>query len=565
MSLTSAMLVGFTGINSNSIAVDTVGDNLANLNTTAFKGQRTLFETLLYRTISEGEAPGDSSGGTLPRQVGLGSTVGSIQRNFQQGGLESTGFQSDLAIDGDGFFVLQAGTGEHVYTRDGSFRLDATQTLVSANGAPVQVFASDENGNIVEGTLSNLVIPLGTASEAIPTTEVLMDGRLDSATRVASAGAVVTSQAMTTSAGAPAAASTPLTGLVDASGVPLFADGDVVAVNGARGGIAVEESTFTVNATGSTLSDFASFLETMLGINTDPATGGNPGVKVSDGSEFTAGTLVVRSNFGEVNAVELDGGSITNTTGVVTSPFSFATVEPATGGGVTTSFNVFDSLGNPVDVRLRMALESKSQTGTTWRFYAESVDDSDLSPVLGTGTVTFDVNGQFVGAAGTDLTIDREGVGSASPSAFTLDFSQLTGLASPDGTLELIMASQDGAPAGILTGYSIEADGIVTGTFSNQQTQVFGQIALAKFPNNEGLVALSENTFIEGPNSGDATVLAPQTEGAGAVRSAALEQSNVEIAREFINLITASTGISSASRVIRVADDLLQELLLIAR
>lgn len=565
MSLTSAMLVGFTGINSNSTAVDTVGDNLANLNTTAFKGQRTLFETLLYRTISEGDAPGDTGGGTLPRQVGLGSTVGSIQRNFRQGALESTGFQSDLAVDGDGFFILQAGTGENVYTRDGSFRLDATQTLVSANGAPVQVFAADQSGNIVEGALSNLVVPLGTASEAVPTSEVLMDGRLDSSTRVASAGAVVTSQALVTSGGAPATASTPLTDLVDANGLALFADGDVLSVRGTKGGIAAEESTFTINTTGNTLSDFASFLEAVLGINTDPITGGNPGIEVSDGSEFTAGMLVVRSNFGEVNAVELNAGSITNTTGIVTSPFSFVTIEPAGGGGVTTSFNVFDSLGNPVDVRLRMALESKSETGTTWRFYAESVDDSDLSPVLGTGTVTFDVNGQFVGATGTDLAIDREGVGSASPLAFTLDFSRSTGLASPDGMSELVMASQDGAPAGILTGYMIDADGIVTGTFSNQQTQVFGRIALATFPNNEGLVALSENTFIFGPNSGDVTVVAPRTEGAGAVRSAALEQSNVEIAREFINLITASTGISSASRVIRVADDLLQELLLIAR
>ena len=82
MSLTGTMLVGFTGINSNSIAVDTVGDNLANLTTTAFKGQRTLFETLLYRTVSEGAGPSDTSGGTLPRQTGYGSTIGSIQRNF---------------------------------------------------------------------------------------------------------------------------------------------------------------------------------------------------------------------------------------------------------------------------------------------------------------------------------------------------------------------------------------------------------------------------------------------------------------------------------------------------
>lgn len=565
MSLTGTMLVGFTGINSNSVAIDTVGDNLANLNTTAFKGQRTLFETLLYRTISEGEAPDDDSGGTLPRQIGYGSTVGSIQRSFEQGALDSTGFPSDLAIDGDGLFILEAGSGDRVYTRDGSFRLDANQTLVSAGGAHVQVFSADESGTITEGTLSSLVIPLGTASQAIATTEVVMDGRLDSGTTVASDGAVAASQALMTSSDTPATSSTSLIDLVDANGVPLFSDGDVLTISGTKGRITTPESTFVVGTTGGAVGDLAGFLESVLGIQADGAAGDGTGVTVSDGTDFPAGTLVVRSNPGEINAVELDSASITNTTGPVTSPFSFSTVTPATGGGVTTSFNVFDSLGNPVDVRLRLSLESKSETGVTWRFYAESIDDSDLSPILGTGTIAFDANGQFVGATGTELTIDRGGVGSASPLAFTLDLSGLTGLAAPDGSSELIMASQDGAPAGILTGYSIDADGVVTGTYSNQQTQVFGQVALATFANEEGLIALSENTFTFGPNSGDASIVAPQTEGAGAIRSAALEQSNVEIAREFINLITASTGISSASRVVRVADELLEELLLLAQ
>lgn len=565
MSLTSAMLVGFSGIRSNSLAVDTVGNNLANVNTTAFKGQRTLFETLLYETVSQGTAPDGDSGGTLPRQIGLGSTLSSLQRNFLQGNIESTGFQSDLAIEGDGFFVLERADGELAYTRDGSFRLDATQTLVSSAGVPLQVFGANANGEITAGALSDLVIPLGTISQAVPTTTVVMDGRLDSGTNIASAGAVVTSLPLVTASGAPATASTLLTDLVDDDALPLFSAGDVLTVNGTKGGVSIKESTFVVSTTGSTLGDFAQFVESALGIDTDPASGGSPGVTVSDGSEYPAGALLIRSNFGETNAVELNAGSVTNTTGALTSPFSFATVAPAVGEGVTTSFKVFDSLGNPVDVRLRLALESKSPTGTTWRFYAESVDDTDLSSMLGTGTITFDVNGQFVGATGTDLGIDLAGVGSVSPLAFALDLSGLTGLAATDGSSDLVMASQDGAPAGILTGYSIDAVGIVTGTFSNQQTQVLGQVALATFPNSEGLVASSGNTFTIGPNSGDAAIVAPRMLGAGSIRSGALEQSNVDIAREFVNLITASTGISSASRVVRVADDLLQELLLLAR
>lgn len=565
MSLTGAMLTGFTGITTNSFGIETVGNNLANLNTTAFKNERTLFETLLFRTISEGEGPSDTSGGTLPRQVGSGSGVASLQRNFGQGGFEATGFQSDLAIDGNGFFVLNGPGGQQRFTRDGSFTLDATQTLVSASGAAVQVFEADSAGNINEGTLSNLVIPLGTASQAVPTTLVDMDGRLNPNTGIAAAGAIVASQALVTSGGQPATSTAALTSLVDASGVPLFATGDELSITGSKGGISTTESTFVVGETGSTVGDLMAHLEAVLGINTAAGTGGQPGVRIGDGTDAPAGAIVIESNAGEINAVELDSASIINTTGVIDAPFAFATTSEALGGGVTTTFGVFDSLGTRVDVRLRAVLESRSEDGTVWRFYAESVGDSDLSPALGTGTISFDPNGQFVAATGTELTIDRAGEGSSTPISFTLDLSDLTGLASFGGSSELIMASQDGAPPGTLTNYSIDRDGIVTAVFSNQKEQVLGQIALATFINNQGLIAEGDNTFVPGPNTGGPEIIAPQTGRAGSVVSGALEQSNVDIAREFVNLISYSTGISAASRVVRSADDLLQELLLLAR
>ena len=298
MALTDAMLTGFTGIKSNSVAVDVVGDNLANLNTTAFKGQRTLFETLLYRTVSEGTGPSPTSGGTLPQQIGTGSNVATIQRNFNQGGFDSTGFQGDLAVEGDGFFILDAGGGRQVYTRDGAFHLDATQTLVSNDGDPVQVFGVDQTGAIVPGTLTSLVIPLGTASQAIPTKQGVMDGRLDPSTKIASAGAVAMSQPLVTASGAAATAATALTGLVDANGVPLFATGDELAINASKGGIATTESTIVVGTTGSTVGDLAGHLQNVLGINTDPATGGTPGVTIAAGPNPPAGTLVITSNPG---------------------------------------------------------------------------------------------------------------------------------------------------------------------------------------------------------------------------------------------------------------------------
>lgn len=564
MSLTSAMLVGFTGIRSNQTTVDTVGDNIANLNTTAFKGQRALFETLLYETVSEGSGPTPESGGTLPRQIGRGSTVAVIQRNFGQGAVEATGIAQDVALNGKGFFVLDNAAGGQVYTRDGAFRLDASQTLVSPNGAAVQGFLPGADGQIDRAALGNLVIPLGTESQAIATTSVIMDGGLDALDDVAAAGRVISSQPLVTANGASATAATPLVDLVDVNGVPLFANDDVVSIRASKGEVETPPFDFTVGATGSTLGDFASFLETRLGIAVDSTREPSAGVTVAAATEENAGALVIGSNHGLVNAIGLESGGVVNTrTGV--TPFDFAVDSEAVGQGVTTSFRVFDSLGAAVDVRLRMAMESKTTEGAVWRYYAESGDDTDLSPILGTGTVTFDQNGQFTAAQGTDIQIDRAGTGAATPMTVSLDFSGLTGLASPSGESEVFMASQDGAPAGILVDYGIDEDGVLTGGFSNGREQVLGQLAVATFINDEGLIASSDNTFLEGPNSGAATVGVANEGVAGSVVAGALEQGNVELIREFINLISAATGISASSRVVRASDDMLQELILLGQ
>lgn len=567
MSLTSSMLVGYTGIQSNTVGVDTVGDNLANLNTTAFKTQRVTFETLLYRTYSEGEPPGEVTGGTLPFQIGTGSTVSSIQRNFSQGGLDATGLTNDLAMDGEGYFILADASGGHVYTRDGSFMLDADQRFVSAAGLPVQVFPADDEGNIDPSRLTDLIIPIGSVSNAVATTEVVMDGRLDTVnSNIASAGAVVVSQPLLTADGSTASSSTALTSLVNDDGIPLFADGDDLTITASKGGVTIPANAFVVGSSGNTLGDLARHMEAVFGINADPATGGTPGVTIAGGADPFAGSLVIRSNLGEINAVTLDGASVVNRTNTaVPSPFAFTTTQEAVGAGETTTLRVFDSLGNDVDMRIRVALESKSENGSTWRFYAESTDDTDLSPVIGTGTITFDTNGGFVGATGTNMSIDRASTGAASPLGFTLDFTKLTSSTAPDGDSQLIMDSQNGAPSGILMDYRIEEDGSVIALYSNDTEELLAQVAVATFVNQDGLTAMSDNTFVEGPNSGEADILAPLTGTAGRVVSGALEQSNVEIAREFINLISSSTGISSASRVVRAADDLLQELLLLAR
>ncbi len=564
MALTSAILTGFTGIRTNQFAVETIGNNVANVNTTGFKNSRALFETLLSRTVNSGTAASGTSGGTNPIQFGYGSTLATTQRSFSQGTTERTGVVSDLAVDGEGFFILDRPGGGAVYTRDGAFSLNTQNELVSASGALVQGFAASADGVIDPGVLSNLQIPLGELSNASATTEATLGGILNAAAEPALTGAVSTSATLQTTGGAAATASTALTSLVDSDNVPLFADADVISVSGVqKGGIDIPDAQFVVGTDGNTLGDFATFFESVLGIDTSAPAIGTPGVTVSDGTVAPAGALTIVSNAGDVNAISIDGASIRNSTSGAL-PFEF-TSTPASGEGVTTSFLVFDSLGTPVEARLRLVLESKTAAGNLWRFTAESGGGAGLGTPLGGGTVTFDQNGRFVAASGTQISINRGNTGAVDPLTVNLDFSGMSGLTASDDVSTIAMIAQDGFPEGTLTGFEIAADGVISGTFSNGQKRDLGQVALATFANNQGLIGQSQNTFAIGSNSGPAVVTTPLTGASGRINSGELELSNVDLSRELIGLITASTGFSAASRTVRTADDMLQELLLLVR
>ena len=127
------------------------------------------------------------------------------------------------------------------------------------------------------------------------------------------------------------------------------------------------------------------------------------------------------------------------------------------------------------------------------------------------------------------------------------------------------MNEQDGAPMGVLDSFSVGADGMVVGSFTNGRTRTLGQVAMATFNNPGGLVDKGGNMFIEGTNSGVAVISGPLQLSAGSIRSGALELSNVDLSEQFINMIVSTTGFSAASRVISTSDQLIQELLNTAR
>jgi flagellar hook protein FlgE len=560
MGLTTAMYTGLTGINANQTRINTIGNNIANVNTTAFKGSRTLFQSQLSQTLSLGTAPSDTSGGTNPIQIGLGVGVGTTQRDFTPGSLETTGIGSDLAIDGRGFFVLRDMGGAQVYTRDGAFTLDSQNRLVTMDGNFVQGFGVDSGFNIVPGVLTDITIPLGTMSVARPTSTVIMDGDLSAAGTIATHGSEHTSQAMVDGGGNAVTAGTALTDVFSADnpGTALFAAGNTITVSGVvKGERELPARSFVVGTDGTTLGDFANWLQGALGINTEAGVPGTPGVTIENGA------LVIRGNAGEQNNFDISGNDFASDNAVVSVPFQFTQNATADGSGVFTSFTAYDSLGSPVTVNLTFALESTPNGGPVWRYYAESPDSSSGSRVLGTGTVSFDNQGNFVDAAGNQFTLDRSDTGAATPLTFTLDLSGVNGLSTR--TSSIVASEQDGFPPGTLVNFGVGEDGTIYGTFTNGLTQRLGQVALATFANDEGLVALSDNCYSVGPASGNATIGTPGELGAGKIMSGALELSNVDLSREFIGLVTSSTGFQASSRVISVSSDLLNQLLLIIR
>jgi flagellar hook protein FlgE len=152
MASTTALYTGLSGLNAQSRSLEVIGNNIANVNTTAFKSSRANFQDAFYRTISPGTAPQDSTGGTDPYQIGMGVTVSGTQRDFRPGTISPTGNPNDLAIEGDGFFIVSDGT-QSLYTRAGDFSLDGDQTLVNPSGYRVQGYAADAGFNITTRAL----------------------------------------------------------------------------------------------------------------------------------------------------------------------------------------------------------------------------------------------------------------------------------------------------------------------------------------------------------------------------------------------------------------------------
>jgi flagellar hook protein FlgE len=415
-----------------------VGDNIANANTIGFKGSRANFEDILARSL----------GGGAAEDIGLGSRLANVQRMMTQGALLGTGSTTDLAIKGNGFFIVRGsaeGMTGSFYTRAGQFHLDKDGKLVNVNGLVAQGYVVDAAGNLVK-KLTDVQIPTS-QMPPVTTTSAQIFANLD-------AGSTAPTNPWPAS---------PIPGTTNLSSVSNY------------------QTTVTVY----------------------DSLGKAHTVNVYFRKEAGAGAWSWHAL--------VDGGEVTGGT-------AGTWVEGATG---TLSF---DSQG-------RLMTE------------ATSANDFDFLGAVQNQAIAFDFGDSVTTDGGTGL---KGSTSFASKSVATY-------------------VNQNGYSSGSLSGITIEPNGTVSGVFSNGQRRTVGQVLLANFQSPESMQRIGGNLYVATTASGPALVGEAANGGLGAINAGSLEQSNVDLARQFVDMITFQRGFQANSRTITTADQMLQEVIGIKR
>ncbi len=232
---------------------------------------------------------------------------------------------------------------------------------------------------------------------------------------------------------------------------------------------------------------------------------------------------------------------------------SFAPTDP-TSYNFSSSLTIYDSLGVQHGLQLYFV---KTATANTWDFHYQ-LDGGGAT--AGTDLV-FGSNGTLT-SGGTQTLLLTIGGGAATPQSVTVDFSGMTQYGAPSALLD---QSQDGYAAGSLQRISVDSQGQVVAQFTNGQTRTLAQVVLHRFINPQGLVRVGHNLFAESADSGAPLAGTSNTNGLGSIVSGALEQSNVDLGKEFVDMITIQRAFQANSRAITTSDEMLQELINLKR
>lgn len=509
----ASFYIPLTGLTSDTTALNTIANDLANMNTTAFKSQRVNFSDLFYQQIG-------STGAGDPIQRGSGAKVATIATDFTTGSPNSTGVDTDVALQGNGFFVV-GDSGTQYLTRAGNFSIDSSGNLITASGLNVMGYPAVNGVVNPNAPLTAINIPENQVQPPLATTSFGMNATLAS------------QSAIGTSASGP------------------------VKVYDSLGHY--YEATVTYTKTGNNAWSYSVSMPDALTANANTAAGittvnfnfGSTGgtlATVNPGSDLTI-TGPTAAGTGTIAAPVVTAGE---TVGTYAADLQ-AAVTAAGINGVAVTANAAGQLS--------IVGANVSTSG--------SVIQDPVASASASGALAFDANGNLVTPATDVAGISFAGLADG---AATLNMtwnlfdangkaniSQVEQTSSTGSAVSVGSTTQNGYASGEYSGFSIGSDGTVTASFLNGQKLNVGQLALGNVVNLQGLKALGNGEYATTLASGTATIGVSGGAGLGTMVGKALEGSNVNISAEFSNLIIAQRAFEANSKAVTTFDTVTQE------
>jgi len=556
-----ALMAGVTGLQAHQRMLDVAGNNLANVNTIGYKSSRIIFSEMLAQILKRASAPTSTIGGINPQQIGSGVQVAGITPDTSQGNLIRTNSPLDLAIEGEGYFVLSDGS-RNVYSRAGAFAVDANSNLVDpSTGYIVQRIGTvGESDGFQTPGVADTKIPYDVAMPANATSEIKVSGNLSADASLATTQTnLLRSDTTYTSSGSNALGSTRISDLDQFSGAlgVVDTDGKLYVTGVQPDGTAVTDAVGLDVDVNTTLADVLTYIDTQLGAANVTASISNGRIVVTDDNSGYSQTDIALSYTGSSDGTD----SLT-----VPGYFELATV----GGEEVKGFNIitYDSQGG-----------SHALSGAFVRTNTVNLWDLILTSISGSvSELTFDnrrIEGiEFNGSDGSFAGLNT-GIGdtsqftvtfahdTANPQVITVDMGtqgQYNGLTQFARESTAVAKEQDGYPTGDLSSVSVSNEGYIIGSFTNGVKKNLATIQLALFKNPPALESVGGGYFTSSVNSGEAIATQGMIGGAGTIHGGSLEKSNADVASLFVSMIEAQNGYHANARTIKIANDMLKEL-----
>jgi len=560
MSVFGSLFTAVSGLEAQSSSIAMISNNIANVNTTGYKRTDAKFASLVT-----------SSGRSTAYSPGSVRSIQSAQVT-EQGILQQTSSETDIAISGNGFFVVNSasdGTSEPLYTRAGSFSEDSSGVLVNASGFYLMGWLLDQNGNLPASQadissmsvvdvsfLGGLTLPTTTASIAMNLKADEDDNSYAIATAAGFSPSFSRSIKVYDSLGEGHDLSVNFIKMRSPTAIATGSTIDLRELTGAMSNTAPFTPAagpvyqqFSVTIAGQTLTitldDTTSVSDMIKDINTNLLDVDGRSLAYAKMDEDTGALVITSRNPG-------DTVTVTNVTGT-----------PATAMGFTSGVAQTAPVA-AADLVMLAAADTTNNDYNTEGWWQVEFRISGTNTVIESGALNFTGEGSLNAVAdpitGEILTsLDNIDWGNGGELQ-DIDFN-LAGFTNFSGQYNVISSAQNGAELGLRTGVAIDEEGYVIAQFSNGQSKKIYKLAIATFANENGLTELSGNVFRESDTSGSFNLREAGSGSAGKVNSGALEASNVDLADEFSKMIVTQRAYSANTKVISTADSMLEELL----